>query len=147
MLKQDRSFMEIRNVSYEDGRQNKAEASIIEVLEIEKRVFGVEHPSTLTSMGNLATIYQHQGRLREAEELQLQLQLIETRKRVLSEEHLNTLMSMANLALIYQNQGHWKKAEDLEVVVMETSSRVLGQEHPNTLTSINNLALIYQMSQ
>jgi len=34
---------------YEDGRWNEAEASIIEVLEIEKRVLGVEYPSKLTA--------------------------------------------------------------------------------------------------
>jgi hypothetical protein len=66
-------------------------------------VLGEEHLNTLMSIGNLAAIYQNQGRFREAEELELQL--IETRKRVLGEEHPNTLMSIGNLALTYQNQG------------------------------------------
>ena len=34
---------------------------------------GADHPSTLTSMGNLASTYRHQGRYNAAEELQIQV--------------------------------------------------------------------------
>jgi hypothetical protein len=37
------------------------------------RVLGEEHPSTLTSMGNLASTYWNQGRWKEAEELEVQV--------------------------------------------------------------------------
>jgi hypothetical protein len=39
---------------YEDGRWVEAEAPITQVLDMEKRVLGKEHPSTLISMANLA---------------------------------------------------------------------------------------------
>ncbi|KAH7124548.1 hypothetical protein EDB81DRAFT_872342 [Dactylonectria macrodidyma] len=108
-------------------------------------VLGEEHPSTLTSMTNLALTYRNQGRWKEAEELQ---------------EHSNTLSSINNLAITYRDQwrwkeaeelqGHldtlsrrWKEAEELEVRVMETMKTVLGEEHPNTLTSMDNLASTY----
>jgi len=57
---------------------------------------GVEHPSPLTSMANLASTFWNQGRWKEAEELEVQV--METRKRVLGQEHPSTLTSMANLA-------------------------------------------------
>lgn len=41
-------------------------------METRKRVFGEEHPDTLTSMVNLALTYQNLGRWVEAEELKLQ---------------------------------------------------------------------------
>ncbi|KAF1951016.1 hypothetical protein CC80DRAFT_425467, partial [Byssothecium circinans] len=44
-----------------------------------KRMLGDEHPSTLTSMANLALTYGDQGRWKEAEELEVQV--METRKR------------------------------------------------------------------
>ena len=50
-------------------------------METGKRVLGEEHPSTLTSMANLASTYWNQGRWKEAEELFVQV--METRKRVL----------------------------------------------------------------
>ncbi|KAH9207879.1 hypothetical protein DL95DRAFT_481880 [Leptodontidium sp. 2 PMI_412] len=119
---------------YNDGRFNEAEALNVQVMETSLRVLGAEHPSTLTSMGNLASTYRNQGRWKEAEDLEVQV--IEMSSRVLGAEHPNTLTSMANLAATFWNQGRWKEAEDLEVQVMEASKRVLGAEHPDTLTNL-----------
>jgi len=40
-------------------------------MEIKKRALREEYPSTLTSIGNLASIYRNQGRWKEAEELEV----------------------------------------------------------------------------
>jgi len=88
-------------------------------------VLGAEHPSTLTSMNNLASTYADQGRWKEAEELFVQV--METRKRVFGVEHPSTLNSMNNLASTYADQGRWKEAEELEVQVIETRKRVSMQ--------------------
>ncbi|KAF2819853.1 kinesin light chain [Ophiobolus disseminans] len=137
---------------YIDGQYNGAEELQVQVLQTMKRVLSDEHPDTLTSMSNLASMYWNQGRWKEAEELGVQsqgrwkeaeelgVQVLQTMKRVLGDEHPSTLISMDNLASTYWNQGRWKEAEELEVQVMETTKRVLGDEHPDTLTSINNLA-------
>ncbi|KAH8648162.1 P-loop containing nucleoside triphosphate hydrolase protein [Tricladium varicosporioides] len=108
----------------------------------EKITLGAEHPSTLTSMANLASTYYGQGRWKEAEDLFVQA--MGTSKRVLGHEHPDTLASMANLASTYRSQRRWKEAEDLFIQVMEANSRVLGHEHPSTLTSMANLAPIYR---
>jgi hypothetical protein len=57
---------------------------------------GVEHPSPLTSMANLASTFWNQGRWKEAEELQAKE--LDICSRVLGKEHPFTLTSMANLA-------------------------------------------------
>ncbi|KAH8744696.1 hypothetical protein F5882DRAFT_313069, partial [Hyaloscypha sp. PMI_1271] len=62
------------------------------------RMLGQEHPSTLTSMGNLASTYRNQGRWKEAEDLEVQV--METSLRVLGAEHPDTLTSMNNLTFI-----------------------------------------------
>ena len=49
-------------------------------METFKRVLGEEHPSTLTSMANLALTFWNQEQWKEAEELEVQV--METRKRV-----------------------------------------------------------------
>jgi tetratricopeptide (TPR) repeat protein len=131
----------LSRVYYDEGRWKEAEELEVQVMETFKRVLAEEHPSTLTSMANLASTYSNQGRWKEAEELEVQV--METSKRVLAEEHPSTLISMANLASTYRNQGRWKEAEELEVQVMETRKRVLGEEHPSTLTSMANLASTY----
>ncbi|KAL2822076.1 hypothetical protein BJX63DRAFT_417851 [Aspergillus granulosus] len=139
------------------GRWNEAEKLGVQVLETRKAVLGARHPSTLASMGNLASTYSNQGRWNEAEKLQVQVmetkkigrwneaenlevQVMETRKTVLGAEHPDTLTSMTNLASTYWNQGRWNEAEKLQVHVMETLKTVLGAEHPDTLASMNNLA-------
>ena len=81
-------------------------------------------------MANLAITYWNQGRLTEAQELEVRV--METRKRALGEEHPDLLKSMDNLALTYRSQGLLKEADQLELRVMETKQRVLGQEQPDS---------------
>ncbi|KAI3015357.1 hypothetical protein CBS147347_11230 [Aspergillus niger] len=126
---------------YSDGRWKEAEELGVQVMDIRKRMLGSEHPSTLTSMANLASTYWKQGRWKEAEELDVQV--MELRKQVLGPEHPSTLTSMVNLASIYSSQGRWKEAEELGVQVMNIHKRMLGSEHPDTLTSMANLASTY----
>ncbi|PVH69399.1 TPR-like protein [Cadophora sp. DSE1049] len=121
-----------------DGRWDEAEAAYIEGLEIEKKELGADHPSTLTSMTNLASTFRNQGRWDAAEKLELRV--METSKTKLGADHPSTLTSMANLALTFWNQGRWEEAEKLELQVMETRKTKLGVDHPDTLTSMANLA-------
>ena len=127
---------------YEDGRWNEAEAAITEVLEIEKRDLGADHPFTLTSIAKLASTYQNQGRWDEAEALDVQV--METRKTKFGANHPDTLTSMANLASTYRNQGRWDEAEALVVQVIETRKTKFGAHHPSTLSSMANLASTYR---
>jgi tetratricopeptide (TPR) repeat protein len=57
-------------LTYRDqGRTRTAEALQEEVLENQKRILGAEHPDTLASMSNLASIYRAQGNIEEAKAL------------------------------------------------------------------------------
>jgi len=50
-------------------RWKEAEELEVQVIEMRKRVLGVEHPDILLSIANLASTYSNQGRWKEAEEL------------------------------------------------------------------------------
>ncbi|KAH7627734.1 hypothetical protein B0T09DRAFT_234400, partial [Sordaria sp. MPI-SDFR-AT-0083] len=67
----------------------------VQVMETRKAKLGADHPSTLTSMANLASTFWNQGRWEEAEKLEVQV--METRKAKLGTDHPSTLNSMANL--------------------------------------------------
>ena len=82
-------------------------------METRKTKLGADHPSTLTSMANLASTYRNQGRWGEAEKLFVQV--METSKTRLVANYPSTLTSMANLVSTYWNQGCWEEAEKLEV--------------------------------
>ena len=53
-----------------------------------KKLLGAEHPDTLTSMENLASTYRRQGRLNEAEHLEIQV--MDMTKNLLGAEHPDT---------------------------------------------------------
>ncbi|KAH8689661.1 violaceus kinesin [Talaromyces proteolyticus] len=125
-----------------DGRYNEAEIFFRDALHVQQKRYDRNHPNTLSSIGNLASIYQKQGRWNEAEELEVQV--LKTCKTVLGIEHPDTLSSMGNLATIYYQQGRWEEAEELQMQALERKKTVLGTEHPNTLSSMGNLASIYR---
>jgi hypothetical protein len=123
---------------YNDGRWTEAEQLDVQVMETRKRVLGEEHPSTLTSMANLASTYRNQGRWKEAEELQAKE--LEICSRLLGKEHPDTLTSMNNFAFTLKGQGLTNKA----ISLMENCCRLrtvsLGPQHPFTISCREALA-------
>ena len=63
------------------GRYEVAHIRGLAGFEVQKRISRLEHPSTLSSMVNLASTYWNQGRWDEA--AKLEVQVMDRRKRVL----------------------------------------------------------------
>ena len=133
---------QIGRVCYLLGRYQEAETLYKEMLEKQETILGKDHPNTLTTMHNLAGIYNAQGRYQEAETLYKEVQ--EKKEAILGKNHTETLATMHNLAGIYNTQGRYQEAETLYKEVFEKVEAILGKDHPNTLTTMNNLALLYQ---
>jgi len=53
----------------EQGRDAEADKLLRETLDIQRHVLGIEHPDTLKSMTNLASVLYNEGRDPEAEKL------------------------------------------------------------------------------
>nr|VFJ60188.1 MAG: Tetratricopeptide repeat-containing protein [Candidatus Kentron sp. DK]VFJ61298.1 MAG: Tetratricopeptide repeat-containing protein [Candidatus Kentron sp. DK] len=127
---------------YGKGKYPLGEQLARRTLELANRELGENHPSTLTSLSNLASLYFSQGRYGKAE--QLYARAFASYERVLGAEHPATLVTINNLAALYQLQGRHEEAEPLHVRALKISERVLGAEHPNTLKTLNNLAGLYR---
>jgi hypothetical protein len=86
-LARHNSFIQtaLARVYYDEGRWKEAEDLFVLVMETRKRELGQEHPSTLTSMANLASTFWNQGRWKEAEDLEVLV--METSSRVFGQEH------------------------------------------------------------
>ena len=110
-------------------------------MEVQRRVFGEEHPNRLLTMNGLALLYGLEGKNAQAE--LLYTKVLETQRRVLGEEHPDTVATMSNLAVIYVHEGKNEDAEPLSTRTVEVRRRVLGEQHPDTVRSINNLGLLY----
>ncbi len=120
--------------SYASARRLQEQA-----LDIRRRALGSEHPSTLTSMSNLAMTLHHQGDLAGA--CKLQEETMEINRRVLGPKNLETLLSTNNFAQTLQEQGAWQEARELQEETIDIARRTFGHEHICTLASMNNLAL------
>ncbi|KAK4181990.1 hypothetical protein QBC35DRAFT_479490, partial [Podospora australis] len=99
----------IAESSYILGKYEEAEAMHRQALKLRTQVLGAEHPSTLTSMNNLALVLNSQGKYEEAEAMHRQA--LKLRTQVLDAEHPSTLISMNNLALVLDSQGKYEEAE------------------------------------
>jgi CHAT domain-containing protein len=107
---------------------------------------GPEHLATLSSVNNLAALYESQGRYGDAEPL-FQRALTASEK-MLGPEHPATLRSVNNLALLYDSQGRYGEAEPLYQRALAASEKVLGPEHPQTLTvQLNYTATLVNLKQ
>jgi tetratricopeptide (TPR) repeat protein len=126
-----------RSGNYADGTGIAREA-----LELARRRFGDRAPETLTSLNNLAGLYQAQGRYAEAEPLSQEA--LQARRETLGSRHPDTLTSLNTLASLYRAQGRYLEAELLYQEALQERREVLGPRHPETLTSLNNLAALYK---
>ncbi|KAJ3523319.1 hypothetical protein NM208_g12500 [Fusarium decemcellulare] len=124
------------------GSYDAAEKYISPVLKWKQGVLGNDHSSTLDVMVDLATVYWEQGRLKEAE--LMELRIIEGRKKIFGEEHPSTLNAMHNLASTYYDQGRWSEAKELQAQVLEIDLRDRGEEDPGTLKSMDALTNTYR---
>merc|ERR1712054_715116 len=73
---------------------------------------GDKHPSTLTSINNLAGLLEERGRLDEAEPLYQEA--LAGRREKLGDKHPDTLLSINNLAALLKAQGRLDEAERLD---------------------------------
>ncbi|KAH6674687.1 hypothetical protein B0J14DRAFT_587885 [Halenospora varia] len=73
----------------------KHEELDVQVMETSKTKLGADHPSTLTSMNNLAFIWKEQGR--DVEALKLIEECVMLRTRIIGTKHPDTLSSRTTL--------------------------------------------------
>ena len=90
---------------YQEGKYLNAIYIQKKVLAWMEKHLGLNHPSTATSLNNLAGMYESQGRYGEAEPLYLRALAI--REKVLGPDHPSTASSLNNLALLYLGHGSY----------------------------------------
>jgi tetratricopeptide (TPR) repeat protein len=124
---------------YRHGEYEQGVAVAGRVLALAERSFGMEHPSTLTSVNNLAALLQGKGDYAGAEPLFRRA--LDASERMLGAEHSDTIISVNNLAaLLMEGKGDYAGAEPLFRRALTARERILGANHPDTLESVNNLA-------
>ncbi|MDX1388331.1 MAG: tetratricopeptide repeat protein, partial [Acidobacteriota bacterium] len=123
------------------GEDEEAERLYLDAIERGLRLFGEDHPGTLSAMTNLGAMYEETGRPDKAEELYLET--LEIQRRTAGEDHPATLIAQHNLGSLYLNQGRPAKAEEILRRTLEQRREILGELHDYTMQTKSNLALAY----
>jgi tetratricopeptide (TPR) repeat protein len=122
----------------------EAELLYVRSLDISEKQLGEEHPSTASSLNNIAGLYESMGRYEEAEPLYVRS--LKIREKKLGAEHPFTASSLNNIAELYRSMGRYEEAEPLYVRSLAIREKHLGEEHPDTAASLNNIAGLYYNS-
>jgi tetratricopeptide (TPR) repeat protein len=120
------------------GKHGRAEIVLVEVLAVQRRVLGPEHPATLLTAGHVAIALKSQGKYTTSEAIYREVFVAQRRK--LGPEHPSTLATAANLANALKSQGNYAVSETMHRETLASMRRVLGPEHIHTLSTALNLA-------
>jgi non-specific serine/threonine protein kinase/serine/threonine-protein kinase len=109
-------------------------------VEIDRRLWGDDHPQTLDAMSTLAKLLRDSGDASGAEALHRQV--LEARRMVLGPDDPNTLFSMAHVVAALLAQERFAEAEPLCREALQRSRRSLPMADPETAGNIVNLSTI-----
>jgi DNA-binding SARP family transcriptional activator len=119
-------------------RNQLAHDHFAELLLVQQRVLGAEHPDTLATHGSLARWTGYTGDTAGARDLYTEL--LHVQRRVLGAEHPDTLATYYYMSLFTGQAGNHARARDLCADLVTVQQRVLGAEHPDTLATRSRLA-------
>jgi len=103
-----------------------------------RRLFGDNHPTTLSSMEDLAETRWVIGDLQVSRELHEQT--LAGYRQLYGDDDPHTLHAMNNLAATLSDLGDLQAARELHEQTLARYRRVLGEDYPDALWSMNNLA-------
>jgi len=119
-------------------RFDEAEEELRVALDGKLKVYGREHPSTLLTLGNLASAVRGLKRWASAENLGREF--FETRKALLGEKHQDVARSMSHLGVTYLEAGRAELAYGLQTKALEIIQEAVGEYHLHTLDAMEFLS-------
>jgi tetratricopeptide (TPR) repeat protein/transcriptional regulator with XRE-family HTH domain len=110
-------------------------------LRIQEILGGTEYLPAAQVLGDLACLYQTQGRYEQAEALFQRV--LHIRERQLGTEHVLVALSLNDLASLYWQQRLYEQARPLQQRALHMQEQLLGPEHTDVAISLVNLGTIY----
>lgn len=111
------------------GRAEKAEALLIESLDIYRKKFEEEHPTTVAAKADLGNLYRYQGKYSKA--LGYLLDAYESRKGLFGEDHPVTTQSVEDLAVLKWKLGQIDEAAKLFSQSLDFSLEFINEFFPS----------------
>ncbi|KAL7276497.1 hypothetical protein RUND412_000519, partial [Rhizina undulata] len=123
------------------GYYKQAEASYLIALAAREKTLGKDHLSTLNTVDNLASVFDHQGRYNEA--LDLYQRALAGYEKSLGKDDPSTLATVNNMAMVFDNQGRYSEALELYERALAGCEKVLGKDDELTLDTMHNMAMVF----
>jgi tetratricopeptide (TPR) repeat protein len=111
-------------------------------LGIHEAQLGPDHPSTASSLNDLALVHKALGQ--HATALPLYERALGIREAQLGPDHPDTAASLNNLAILHKKMGQQAKALPLYERALAIYEARLGADSPDTAATLSNLAVLHQ---
>ena len=109
-------------------------------LDIRKKILGLEHLDTATSLNNLGGLLHAMGEYKSA--YQYYQRALEIRKKAMGQNHPDTAQSLNNLGFLYIAMGDNEAARPYFQRALNIFSQKLGEDHPHTCKAREHLATL-----
>jgi len=129
------------NVYQSLGLYAKSESLLRRSVEIRRRTLGPDHPDTLKSMFDLASVLNEDSKYSEADKLARQT--LDIRRRVLGPQNRDTLEAMSRLAYVTQNEGRYAPAEKMDRDILAIAKRKFGPGDKLYQDTLTQLAIVF----
>lgn len=114
----------------QQGRYEASELRARESMQLFERLYGSEHPDTLSAIASYARTLHTLGRYQEA--VLLQRQVLKSREKVLGSSHRATLESLNTLGFGLKTLGQYREAEEIHRKELIENQKIL-QEQPEDI--------------
>ncbi|KAF8538700.1 hypothetical protein BDD12DRAFT_884441 [Trichophaea hybrida] len=111
-------------------------------LDGKEKTLGKDHPSTLSTVHNMALVFGSQGEYGKA--LEWYQRALDGKEKTLGKDHPSTLTTVNNMASVFDRQGDYGKALEWYQRALDGKEKTLGKDHPSTLDTVNNMASVFR---
>jgi len=123
---------------YVKSLYSEAEPLLRQVLEIDLKLFGEDHPEVAVGFINLAVLLQATDRIAEAEPLMRSA--LEIDRSSFGDQHPLVARDLGILALLLMETGRWAEAEQLVRRALAIDQNAFQEDHPAIARDLRNLA-------
>ena len=116
------------------------EADARKAWEINRRLLGEDHPTTLADAAAYAGVLDGLGRYEESEPIYRRA--LEAFEKIYGAEHYEIVVNLNNLAGVRFARGDSVEAEELFRRALAIKEKTLGANHPDTALTANNLGVL-----
>lgn len=107
--------------------------------------WGLGEKALLSSMTNLAVVYENQEEFGKAETIYKRVFSIQ--RRTIGLDHLDVAQTVRSLALIKKGQGKYSAAVKQYKRVLTIRKKALGEEHPGYIQSLDEMASLHELNE